>query len=252
MSAEVHRDEFVKLVNIGNEYKCIKYINKYNDFYDTKYCDLDLETDIANILIYVCKNKLSRVAIALIDKKCNLTYQDNYGYTALMMASLHELHDVVTHIINNSQDTTTRCLNYGNQFSEMIYLCYRSYNNNINIIKMIDRGYDIYYKVNNSSLFTAALQRESTNIVEKLMDKDINFADEFKTYCKFNGIEPNFYNTIVKYINGKHDTYKHTIIATMDDASPANALYQSFHTTYAVGLVDIICDFIVLRMGNIL
>ncbi|AYV79853.1 MAG: hypothetical protein Faunusvirus64_6, partial [Faunusvirus sp.] len=39
-----------------------------------------------------------------------------------------------------------------------------------------------------------------------------------------------------------------TIIDAMNDASPANVLYRSFHTTYAVELVDIICDFILLRM----
>ncbi|AYV79850.1 MAG: hypothetical protein Faunusvirus64_3 [Faunusvirus sp.] len=52
----------------------------------------------------------------------------------------------------------------------------------------------------------------------------------------------------MKYCVDKRDAYKNKIIATMNDVSPTNMLYQSFHTTYAVELVDIICDFILLKM----
>ncbi|AYV79718.1 MAG: hypothetical protein Faunusvirus42_3 [Faunusvirus sp.] len=250
MSVKAHRDKFIKLVDTGNEYKCIKYINKYDDFYDTIYYEPGLAAEISNMLIYVCKRGLSRVAIALIDKNCDLTYQDNYGYTALMIASSYGLHDVVAYIINNQQDTTTRCSEYGYNHSEMIHLCHNTNpnGNDTNIIKMINRGYDIYYKSLDSSLFTAAIQCKNTNLAEKLIDIDINFVEEFKIYCEINKVDTNFYNTIVKYINNKHADYKDTIIATMNDASPANMLYQSFRNTYAVALVDVICDFILLKV----
>ncbi|AYV79589.1 MAG: hypothetical protein Faunusvirus25_7 [Faunusvirus sp.] len=251
LSAEAHRDEFIKLVDTGDEDKCIEYINKYNDFYDTIY-DKWTSWGITkiNILMHTCWRRLPKVAIALIGKKCNLTYHDDSrGYSALTVASINQLHDVVAHIIDNLSDTTTRFYSTGSAISEMMYLCLNG-NNNANIIKMINKGYDIYYHSPYSksvTLFTTAVRYGNMDMAKKLIDIDIDFAEKIKIYYGEHKIDDNFYNRIVKYINDKRDAYKHTIIATMDDASPANALYQSFHTTYAVGLVDIICDFILLQ-----
>ncbi|AYV79808.1 MAG: hypothetical protein Faunusvirus56_1, partial [Faunusvirus sp.] len=147
-------------------------------------------------------------------------------------------------------DTTTRTFNTGSNISEMMFLCGDN-NNNTNIIKMINKGYDIYYHSPydmSVTLFTRAIKYGNMNMVKTLINIDINFAEKIKICCDKYKMEGNFYNTLAEYINDKRDTYKHTIIATMDDASPTNALYKSFHTTYAVGLVDIICDFILLRM----
>ncbi|AYV79412.1 MAG: hypothetical protein Faunusvirus13_5 [Faunusvirus sp.] len=115
---------------------------------------------------------------------------------------------------------------------------------------MIERGYDIYYKTSsNSSLFTEAISHRSKEIVQKLLDIDTCFAYEFNArYSTPRYTKDDFYYDIAKYCRDKRDTYKREIIATMDDASPTNVLYQSFHTTYAIELVDIICDFILLQI----
>ncbi|AYV79419.1 MAG: hypothetical protein Faunusvirus13_12 [Faunusvirus sp.] len=265
-SAEAHRDEFIKLLKTQSEDKCIEYINKYNDFYDTIYANQGDE----NMLMYTCHRGLSRVAIALIDKKCDLTYQVGCGYTSLIYASLYLLYKVVAHIIDNSQDTITRCSKIGRQCSEMMFLC-RDSNNNSSLIKMIDKGYDIYYQTSydKESLITEAIEYENVDIIKKLIDIDTDFAKIFNIYYKKYKIKNYKYDAIVKYINDRHNAYKHEIIATMNDAivkyindrhnafkheiiaimndaSPTNMLYQSFHTTYAVQLVDVICDYILL------
>ncbi|AYV79720.1 MAG: hypothetical protein Faunusvirus42_5 [Faunusvirus sp.] len=244
---EVHRDEFLKLVETNDEDKCIEYINKYNDFYDAIY-SLDTYGGVVkrNILMYICINKLSRVAKALIDKKCDLTFQDEYEYTALMYASSYGLYDVVAYIIDNSLDMTTRC-NHKLKLSEMMFLCYKR-DNNANIVKMIDKGYDIYYKNDgDESLFTEAINNGRNQVVKKLIDIDTDFINGFNTYYN-KRIKNAFYDDIMKYCAAKRDTIKCEIITTMNEASPTNALYQSFHTTYAVGLVDVICDFILLKV----
>ncbi|AYV79417.1 MAG: hypothetical protein Faunusvirus13_10 [Faunusvirus sp.] len=250
-SINAHRDEFMRLLNMGDENKCIEYINEYDDFYDTTYRTRYYgSVEEQNMLMHACDHRLSRVAKALIDKKCNLTYQDKSGYTALMTASTNNLCDVVTYIIDKLPDTTTRCLTYGHQYSEMMSLCCYSENNNndANVIKMIDRGYDIYYMTyHNQTLFRTAIEYKLENIVTKLIDKDDDFISQFKQYYDIQWwTEDGFYYNIAKYCTNKRDGVKREIIATMNDASPANMLYQSFHTTYAVQLVDIICDFILL------
>ncbi|AYV79591.1 MAG: hypothetical protein Faunusvirus25_9 [Faunusvirus sp.] len=234
-----HKHEFIELVHTRDEDKCIEYIKKYNDFYNAivgGYTGL-------NILQYVCSYNLNRVAMALIDQNCNLTYQNSCGSTAMMYASCNKLNDVVTHIIDKSMDIKTRTA-YG--VSEMMYICDQW--DVENTIKMIDRGYDIYLKDGtNRTLFTRAIIRNLKKVVMKLIDIDTNFIDEFNISYRNSGhIKDEFYRDIIKYCADKRASYKDTIIATMDDASPTNALYNSFHTTYAVGLVDVICDFIIL------
>ncbi|AYV79594.1 MAG: hypothetical protein Faunusvirus25_12 [Faunusvirus sp.] len=243
---EAHRDKFIDLVRACNETGCLEYIAKYDDFYDA----IIDNGSRPNMLQMVCANKLSKVAVALIDRKCNLTYQNSYGFTALMYANCYELKDIVTYIIDKSMDCTTRITTY-DELSEMMYLC--DYRHDVkNIIKMIDCGYNIYYKNKyHRSLFMVAIDNCLEQVVKKLVDIDTCFIDEFKQYYdtetdtdRFKN--PKFDMTIMKYCVDKRDTIKREIITTMNYASPTNMLYQSFHTTYAVELVDVICDFILL------
>ncbi|AYV79251.1 MAG: hypothetical protein Faunusvirus6_29 [Faunusvirus sp.] len=46
-----------------------------------------------------------------------------------------------------------------------------------------------------------------------------------------------------KFRKNVHIIFKKHIIAEIDD--PQSVIYRSFQTTYAIGLVDIICDFII-------
>ncbi|AYV79368.1 MAG: hypothetical protein Faunusvirus11_7 [Faunusvirus sp.] len=235
------RNDFINLLWLQDEQKCLEYIDKYDDFYSAI-------SDIhphKNMLQLACECRLKRVAIALIDKKCDLTHQTTAGYTALLYASIYGLTDVVTHIIDNSQDTVTRSTS---GVPDIIYLCCIKDTNNV--IKMIDKGYDIYCKPG-YSLFTTAISNENECIVKKLIDIDLDFIDQFTTYCAKFDTQPVMYDNIAKYCCGKYDDYKREIIATMNDTSPtnkSNALYQSFHTTYAVDLVDVICDFLISRI----
>ena len=242
LSAETHRNEFMKLVITGNENKCIEYINEHDDFYNATIYNQGK----INMLQLVCSRHLEKVAMALIDKKCNIIYQDMYGWSVIMYAKFYGLNNVVTYIIDNITDVTTRATHRG--MSEMMYICGSAYSDHI--IKMIDRGYNIYYRsVADESLFIIATNLRIYQIVKKLIDIDTNFIDEFNTiYHNLKLKRDEFYYDITKYCADKRDGYKHEIIATMNDASPANALHQSFHTTYAVELVDIICDYIILHV----
>ena len=233
---EAHRDEFIELMRTGDEDKCIEYIMKYDDFYGA------ISIYQENMLQIACGSQLATVAMALIDRKCNLTHQNRNGSTALMYASCYGLNNVVAYIIDHSTDIATRNSAHGT--SEMMYLCARR--DEENIIKMIEYGYDIYYKSDiKRSLFTEAIYYKLGEVVKKLMDIDTNFINELNHYTE---IKDMFYHDITKYCRDKYDAYKDTIIATMNDATSTNALYQSFHTTYAVGLVDVICDFILLQL----
>ena len=98
------------------------------------------------------------------------------------------------------------------------------------------------------SLFTYAIGDMRGDIVKKMIDIDINFADEFNrnTSYKIFGNTKEFYDDIEKYCCDKRAAIRDEIILTMNDKSTANILYQSFHKTYVVELVDMICDFIIL------
>ena len=236
---DARRTEFVRLLETYDEQGSLEYITKYDDFYDAIMND-QYRT---NMLQHACRYRLERVALALIDKNCDLTYQDHFGITALMIAGCYELKNVVAYIIDKSPDTTTRNSNQG--MSEMMYICLDK--DIKNLIKMIDRGYDIYYKNDiNESLFTYAVKHMVGEVVKKLIDIDINFASEFNILYNKTENKDKFYDDIGKYCRDKRDAIKTRIIATMNDASPANALYKSFHKTYAIQLVDVICDFIIL------
>ncbi|AYV79716.1 MAG: hypothetical protein Faunusvirus42_1, partial [Faunusvirus sp.] len=218
-------------------------INKYDDFYNAKYLE---GTYPLNMLQLACTKRLDQVAIALIDKKCDLTYHNNSGYTALIYAYVYELENVTAHIIDNIADITTRKITCN--LSEMMYICDKKNINNV--IKMIDRGYDIYCKsIMNMSLFTIAVHQQIEEIVKKLIDMDTDFVSQFNIqYIELVDKQHKFYNDIMKYCVDKRNTIKDTIIATMNDATSTNALYKSFHKTYAVVLVDVICDFILLKL----
>ncbi|AYV79817.1 MAG: hypothetical protein Faunusvirus57_5 [Faunusvirus sp.] len=232
--------EFIQLVEKRDEKACLEYIDKHDGFNDIIVDDA-LQR---NMLQFVCTRELDNVAMALIDKKCDLQHQNIYGYTALMYASWNKLKNVTAYIIDRYTDTATRVTNCGS--SEMMYICRRD--DIENTIKMMECGYDIYYKNHkNETLFTLAVDRKLIPIMKKLIDIDTHFAQEFKTlHNDPHHEETGFDIDIMKYCHDKHDAYKREIIMLMNDASPTNALYQSFHTTYAVQLVDIICDFILL------
>ncbi|AYV79814.1 MAG: hypothetical protein Faunusvirus57_2 [Faunusvirus sp.] len=94
---------FAKLVCSHDEQGCLKYIDKYDDFYNAIHIDNDV-----NMLQLACAHILNRVAIALIDKKCDLAYQNKYGLTSIMYASWYGLTNVVSYIIDKSTDITIR------------------------------------------------------------------------------------------------------------------------------------------------
>ncbi|AYV79415.1 MAG: hypothetical protein Faunusvirus13_8 [Faunusvirus sp.] len=253
-SVDEIRDKFVESIYAGDQTKCLEYINKYDNFYDAV-CD-DRYRKRINMLQFTCIYKLRRVAFALINKNCDLTYQDYHGYTALMYAGLYEINDLVSYIIDKTTNVATRCVYTGSirtvssGQSEMMFLL--SSTNKSNIVKMIDRGYDVYYKsADHGSLMTFAIYYGAETVIKKLIELDTYFADEFEqsydaSQHDYRDRKKDLYNRIMKYCNNKRAAYRETIITTMNDKSPTNALYKSFHTTYAVALVDIICDFIIL------
>jgi len=249
MSVEAKRDEFVKLVREYEEQDCIEYIAKHDGFYNAV-LDYDYgDVCKSDMLQMVCMRGLNRVAIALINKKCDLIYQDMDGWSAIMCASYKGLHDVVKLLIDNITDHTTRISFTG--LSEIMHVCIS--NDVDNTLKMIDCGYDIYYKsnINNTcyqSLFTVAIYHEVEKIVYRLLDTDICFADEFNIlYHNPTREKTEIYNNIMKYCQNIRNTYKQRIIATINDASSGNTLHYAFRNIYAIELVDIICDFIILK-----
>ncbi|AYV79463.1 MAG: hypothetical protein Faunusvirus15_14 [Faunusvirus sp.] len=238
MSVSQIRDGFIKLAQTHDETACLEYINKYDNFANL------ICKNMSNMLQIACDYKLTNVAFALIDKNCDLAYRDEYGSTALMDAHTSGLHTVVARIIDKIPDITTTTFGV-KKISEIMYLArYRT--DADNVIKMIDRGYDVYYKtVGGVSLLTIAVDKQSHKIIKRLIDLDTYFAEQFKKYYndKKSGF---FYHTITRYCKSKRATYRDTIIAVMNDPSEHNILYQSFRKTYVVELIDIICDFLIL------
>ncbi|AYV79809.1 MAG: hypothetical protein Faunusvirus56_2 [Faunusvirus sp.] len=243
-SLDAIRDGFVELLKTHDETKCIKYIDKYDGFYNMTLSDSSI-----SILQYVCIYNLPRVARKLIDKNANVTYQNICGYTAIMYAASHDT--TVAYIIDNCNDVSTRAtVDTYDPMSEMMYLC--GFDQSDNIIKMIERGYDVYYETPEKlSLLKIAIHHKDKLIIKKLIDIDTDFATKFiANYKIYTGIdaEREFYLTIVKYINNKYTDYRDMIVSVMNDESPDNMLYQSFSRTYAVELADIIRDFIILQV----
>ncbi|AYV79852.1 MAG: hypothetical protein Faunusvirus64_5 [Faunusvirus sp.] len=243
---QAHRNEFIRLLGEYDEKSCLEHIDKYDDFYNVTYSGSDI-----NMLQYACMYRLVNVAIALIDRKCDLTYEDNNGHSALIYASSYGLKTVVTHIINNRIEPASQYKSTINKISEMMYLTNGEDTNNVG--NMIDKGYDVYYEYTDPfnrtiSLLSTAIAKNNGCIIKKLIDIDIDFIEKFNKYCNKNEVNSNLYNYVKTYCVDKYDGYKNTIIAAMNDASPTNALYQSFRATYAVELVDVICDFILLKM----
>ncbi|AYV79851.1 MAG: hypothetical protein Faunusvirus64_4 [Faunusvirus sp.] len=157
---EAKRDKFVKLITTYKEQECLEYINKYDGFYSATDTNHN-----ASMLQLACAHNADQLAIALIDKNCDLTHQNMFGHTALMYASWFKLNNVVTHIIDKLVDATTRVKSDGT--SEMMYLCWSG--DADNVVKMIDHGYDIYYKCHyKKTLFTEAIKHSLERVVKNL------------------------------------------------------------------------------------
>ncbi|AYV79462.1 MAG: hypothetical protein Faunusvirus15_13 [Faunusvirus sp.] len=236
-------DGFRKLARQNDEIGCLKYIDKHDNFRNIIYDD-------TSILQYACDWRLKQVAFGLINRNCDLVFQDKRIHmTAMCHASNSGLISVVAYIIDKLPDTKTRYLFSGT--SEMMYLCNNNRNVN-NILKMIKLGYDIYYKLDrhiyntrtDKSLLTAAIDAKLEPIVKKLLDINNNFIAEFNAYYDVRSLKKDeFHDNIVNYYT--KILYRQAIITEMNDVSATNMLYQSFRKIYAVDLVNIICDFII-------
>ncbi|AYV79081.1 MAG: hypothetical protein Faunusvirus2_28 [Faunusvirus sp.] len=187
-----HANEFKQLIHTESEIKCVEYIDKYNDFYDT----------IAGIwspLTYACNYEKFKVVYKLLDVGADINLSVS-GWNALM---------------------------------------YVSYLGNIDVAtELLRRGANINYK---NSRYSSALSIACTYGRDQLAAILIKMGADFVELL-------DYYNICFKtvhIIQSIRDVYRQRIIAIIDGKSGDNAMAVSFRTTYAVGVVDIIAEFII-------
>ncbi|AYV79501.1 MAG: hypothetical protein Faunusvirus18_6 [Faunusvirus sp.] len=258
----------IKAMFYGHDDACIQLINQYKTFYDTYIdhngyiginpligaCIYD-KADIAhllivngcdlrrcnyndeNILIFACRyDRISIVKDIIKTGHIDINTRGEYGQTPLSIMCIDNCLDIITEFLNNGANVN--CVNiYGD--TPLMYAVKR-YGNEGTIIELIRRGADVNIlnksKSSALSLLASFAQYNGDKYILLLIEAGAHFVDHIDNIrkCKYTNV-----------LNCIANKYKTAVIDTIDDMSSDNALYCSFRTTYAVGLVDIICGYVV-------
>ncbi|AYV79673.1 MAG: hypothetical protein Faunusvirus35_12, partial [Faunusvirus sp.] len=89
-----HADEFLKLLRIGNETDCIKYINKYNDFYD-----IPITLNRSNSLICAIAFQYENIVTELIRMGANVNYKSVGNKTVLTLSCIYRRENIIIILI---------------------------------------------------------------------------------------------------------------------------------------------------------
>ncbi|AYV79082.1 MAG: hypothetical protein Faunusvirus2_29 [Faunusvirus sp.] len=95
-----HANQFIQYANMRNEIECLKYIEKYSDFYDTT-------NGFSTPLSIACTRGLEQVVYKLIAKGVNVNLRTNSGYTPLHYAASFKnniLNTLIKHGANLDDD----------------------------------------------------------------------------------------------------------------------------------------------------
>ncbi|AYV79055.1 MAG: hypothetical protein Faunusvirus2_2 [Faunusvirus sp.] len=102
MTSGYRAKQFCQLVYNKDEKKCIEFINRYTNFYNT--CvDCEVWSKMTPF-IYACYNSLANVAIALLDRGSNINHVTEFGSSALMYAASAHDYVIVKMLLDRGAD----------------------------------------------------------------------------------------------------------------------------------------------------
>ncbi|AYV79533.1 MAG: hypothetical protein Faunusvirus20_16 [Faunusvirus sp.] len=155
MIAQEHVFEFIDLVKTGDEVRCIDYIDKYTDFYNTEvytstfvYVSKSVPLMIAsragldkvvakllaknvdvnyreqygwNTLLYACRDGFKSIVCMLLDGGINVHSKSDYGYTALHIAMIYSKYDIAVEIVKRDGDTVNiNAYNHAHELKDLV------------------------------------------------------------------------------------------------------------------------------------
>ncbi|AYV79697.1 MAG: ankyrin repeat domain-containing protein [Faunusvirus sp.] len=204
---------FNDLVRKDTVDECIRHINYYPQYYNNYYRNKKNDETGFNPLVIACIWNRIDVVTALLDKKIYLNAQWGFnGKTALHIACHDGNTNIAFKLIHAGAD-----VNIVDEFNYTPLHCCCSYNTSHSeteniAIELIQHGANFYNYINNSNL-----------------DKYLHLQLKLDKCPK-----------VRQHI---YDKYRTGLISVINDTND-NPLKLSFRTTYAVDLMNIICDFI--------
>ncbi|AYV79617.1 MAG: hypothetical protein Faunusvirus29_6 [Faunusvirus sp.] len=218
--AQHHAEYFYELLcKSSNESTCIKYINRFKDFYDIEVNNYG-RSALSNSIIYAS----DKVVYRLIERGADVNISDKYGDTPIIWAVVYNRYDVVKHLVEAGAE-----INHGIQCVSV--LSYALCNGYTEIAKyLIDNGSDF-----------SVLCYES-NKIENSKDRYDTSATSYENFCKHNQRRFKIYPEALNHIKMR---YKQSIHNIINDKSVNNVMARCFATTYVPQLVDVICEFII-------
>ncbi|AYV79698.1 MAG: hypothetical protein Faunusvirus39_7 [Faunusvirus sp.] len=216
----IQRDHVKPALALINSYK-----NIFCPGYKTDSTINNDELAPINPLLLSCYHDRPDISIALIDRGVylNIQYSDFYNRSPLYYACQNNRANVVTALIKNGANIH---IVDADDVTPLYAAC--CYKNDIIAMLLIDSGADINFKTihGNSAFDMACVQKMYRSITYMLMhgaDSNISLDD---------GVKQHIFNE-----------YKSQILATINNTAD-NPMKLSFRTTYAIDIIDLICDFI--------
>ncbi|AYV79618.1 MAG: ankyrin repeat domain-containing protein 17 [Faunusvirus sp.] len=219
--AQHHAEYFYRLLcnssdeSPADEPVCIKYIDRFNDFYNIK-MGCFRGTALLNSIIYAP----DKVTYKLIERGADVDIADKYGDTPIIWATALGKYNVVKHLVETGVK-----INREIQYPGI--LLYALIHNHIEIAKyLIDNGieFDI-------------LCYESNKIGNSHFD-----MSSYENFCKQCQQSYIIYHEVVDHIKLR---YRQSIHNTINNKSTDNVMAKCFATTYVPQLIDVICEFII-------
>ncbi|AYV79372.1 MAG: hypothetical protein Faunusvirus11_11 [Faunusvirus sp.] len=167
------------LLERGKENECIKYIDKYNNFYNLKLHNYEW-----TVLMAACWYEAPQVALKLIELGADVNVKSRENSTALIIASKRENIDVVRKLINAGADINVKTSYYVE--TALGVACKRD--NMAIAILLIDSGANIADIIDNDKLRVETAE-PITEYIKKQYIKQITATiddkspDNMMAYC---------------------------------------------------------------------
>ncbi|AYV79531.1 MAG: hypothetical protein Faunusvirus20_14 [Faunusvirus sp.] len=255
-TAQAQQDKFLKLLySHDSENECIKYIYSHNIFHENSFIFSDILArgykQLAEIFYYNIRNTstVQDVLNVHINKKSEKQiYRDN----PLSLVISLGLERMAIDMINIGADCNSTSVIYGTPLMSSIVFGLPDV-----ATILIDKMANINAQVGNGmSALTLAITCRYYDVAKQLIDcgadlwptlihlvPRVDIGDN-KLFYNINNDVINIYQgnkMILNYIRVK---YRNKIKCIASESHNDNALYQSFQTTYVVGIIDLITDYI--------
>ncbi|AYV79004.1 MAG: ankyrin-3-like [Faunusvirus sp.] len=214
-----------------------------------KQCDM-------NVLMVACRYNSLKTAYCLINNRtCNINIhiRNSIGQTALLIAIYYASYDIATYLITRYHVRELDIPN-ANGDTPLIIACKRP--SRQIIANLLCRGVDV--NIRNKAGYSAlsyALCYQSA-VCTLLLDHGVEFQHEFEdiadnkaTYCDEIRLclKNKYRDAIIHIINNNKTGFKKQFnkLLLFIKYKKHHPLYMSFKKTYAIDIIDIICDYII-------